>query len=340
MPATGSSTSSSRTSVSTVFCRRCWPGRSRSRPRRRSRKRRPRRPRPSPSSSPSSSRCGCRADRGCVPLVRAVVRGRRSSFRSVRGPRSSVRLSARGARLSRVLGHRSLGHRSRAARCLAAALPRPRRGLGRGTSMVGVATAAATVLALVGRSPGHRAHGAGASVGSGLAIGSARRWGSGLRLGRLAAGASAAGAACGSATAGVLGAATGSVDGRTRPARPAPSAAAPGGGLRPARAGRRDARRRRRGPGGRAPSTVDSGAVPSPFMLVAAVSGSESWGAGPPAWRSLIAAMRSPLRIFAVSAMFNSPASWRSSASTIARQAPLAGAAGADEIGLAHEGPS
>ena len=66
MPATGRSTSSSRTSVSTVPL---WPPlRSRSLPRRRSRKRRPRRPRPSPSSSPSSSR---------------VLSGR-----SVRGPRS------------------------------------------------------------------------------------------------------------------------------------------------------------------------------------------------------------------------------------------------------------
>ena len=86
--------------------------------------------------------------------------------------------------------------------------------------------------------------------------------------------------------------------------------------LRGEPAGREATRRRRAGAS--ASSTVDSdAAVPSPFLLVAAGVGSASWGVEPPAWRSLIAAMRSPLRIFAVSAMFNSPASWRSSASTI-----------------------
>ena len=76
---------------------------------------------------------------------------------------------------------------------------------------------------------------------------------------------------------------------------------------------------------------------------------------GPPAWRSLIAAIRSPLRIFAVSAMFSSPASWRNSASTMVlrplrhgggraargvRSARLGRGTGGDEISLAHEGPS
>ena len=111
MPATGSSTSSSRTSVSTVFCPPCWPGRSRSRPRRRSRKRRPRRPRPSSSSSPSSSR-----ESRLSRWLRSSGRTPRSSFRSfrsVRGPRSSVR-SVRGPRLRRSISRlRSLGHRSR-----------------------------------------------------------------------------------------------------------------------------------------------------------------------------------------------------------------------------------
>ena len=126
------------------------------------------------------------------------------------------------------------------------------------------------------------------------------------------AGTSGTGSAGGAASA--AGTSSGAAGASSVVAGTPPSAvAAP---LRGEPAGREATRRRRAGAG--ASSTVDSdAAVPSPFMLVAAGVGSESWGAGPPAWRSLIAAMRSPLRIFAVSAMFNSPASWRSSASTI-----------------------
>ena len=92
-------------------------------------------------------------------------------------------------------------------------------------------------------------------------------------------------------------------------------------------AGREAARRRR----------VAGAAATAPFSVVvagpappgaAAMSGSGSCGAGlPPDWRSLIAAMRSPLRMPVMSGMFSSPANWRSSASTMPERPRLRGAA-------------
>jgi len=100
----------------------------------------------------------------------------------------------------------------------------------------------------------------------------------------------------------------------------APSAAGFGSG---APAGR-DAARRRRGAGAAAPFSLPAaGAVGAEV-----VSGNESCGAElPPDWRSLIAAMRSPLRMPVMSVMFSSPASWRSSASTMPESPRLRGAA-------------
>ncbi len=302
-----------------------WVGRSRSRPRRRSRKRRPRRPRPSPSSSPSSSRLS-RVSRWPRSSAR-LSRPPRSSVRSVRGPRSSVRsagpCAGRGRRSGPCAGRgrrdcaRSPGCRSPGRRCPGRRRAgRPRRRPPRWSrerhrwsewprmhrSRPGR-----------GGRPARRAHGAGASVG-GWARRRARRRrgcrpaarerrprGSARRPGVVSTG--GAGSAGGAASAGGADAA-GSAPG-------AGSVSAP---LRGEPAGRDETRRRRVGAGA---SAAASATLPSPFVLVTAGSGSGSCGADPPAWRSLIAATRSPLRIFAVSVMFSSPASWRSSASTI-----------------------
>ena len=139
-------------------------------------------------------------------------------------------------------------------------------------------------------------------------------------LGAALGGASAAGAAAAGfggrrPRGGALGASA------PRPERQRPSAAGFGSG---APAGR-DAARRRRGAGARSHRSRcrRPGAVGAEV-----VSGNESCGAElPPDWRSLIAAMRSPLRMPVMSGMFSSPASWRSSASTMPERPRLRGAA-------------
>ena len=335
MPATGSSTSPSRTSVSTApWPPLPWPVGWRSRPRRRSRKRRPRRPRPSPSSSPSSSG---RLSRG--PRVSGRLSDRLSGRLSARSSdRLSSRLSDRlSARLSGRLSDR-LSARLSVPRLLSRLLSPPRLSArsrrppraGRPLSTDASAGASALVAAsAAGASAIVPASAAGATASALWPLCSARRrW----RCRRpppspSVLGASVLGAVLGSAA----GAAAEGSRGPQTPRRCAGarrlgrSGSAVGGGLRV---------RRARGPG-RGPATPGGAAAAAPFSPPAAgavgaevVSGNESCGAElPPDWRSLIAAMRSPLRMPVMSVMFSSPASWRSSASTMPESPRLRGAA-------------
>ena len=320
MPATGSSTSSSRTSVSTVL----WPPPCRSAGGR--------------GRGPGGGRGnGGRGGRGRHRRRRRRRRGQSRLSRSLRlsaaEPRSSsgrVAVRVRGAAVvgaGRSGAVRGAARSSRAVRAraavVAAVLPAVAPaavagtlGAGLGSDVDGRSGHRCTVLALVG---------AVGPVAARTAL--ARASGGGLAVGLDGGGPVVAGC-CGQRLGGVDLAGRGSGGSRSRlrgrhgdgaarslvgvAGTPPSAVAAP---LRGEPAGREATRRRRAAAG--ASSTVDSRGRAVAVRAGAAGVGSESCGAGPPAWRSLIAAMRSPLRIFAVSAMFNSPASWRSSASTI-----------------------